>query len=114
MRTSDQAEERSLACAVGPDEAADLLFRDVKADVFKRRYAAKVLGQLLDFQNTHVYSSSEVVSSGVAGKPGVPARRAFRLVGWKSGFGLLEWQEPEEPSQESKQAIRLKQDDDNQ
>src|SRR4051794_29318355 len=56
MRARDYAEERGLARAIGADKAADLLFRDVEADVIQRGYATKVLGQLLDFQNTHVYS----------------------------------------------------------
>ena len=29
---------------------------------------------------------------GVPAKPGVPARRGFRLVGLKPGFGLVGWE----------------------
>jgi len=54
----NQAEKRCLACAVGADEPADLLFRDVKAHVLQRRHAPKVLGQRLDFQNLHFFSST--------------------------------------------------------
>src|ERR1043166_1353379 len=70
MRAGDHAEKRSLARAVGADKAADLLFRDVEANVFQRRNSAKVLAQLFDFQNTHVYSL-----------PGVPGSAAFGRLG---------------------------------
>src|SRR5207302_7442039 len=87
----NQAEKRCFACAVGSNEAADLLFRDIKAYVLQRRHAPKVLGQRLDFQNLHFCSSARV--------PG------------KLGFGLLEWTETEKTPQKTKQAIRLQQDD---
>lgn len=34
---------------------------------------------------------------GVPGKPGASARRVFRLVGWKPGFGLRGWRSPDHP-----------------
>src|SRR5581483_11974725 len=94
MSAGNHAKQRGLAGAIWADKAANLFFGDIEADVLKRRYAAKILSQLFNFQNLHLCSSS-----GVPGKPGVPARRAFRLVGWKPGFGLLAWKQPEKPPQ---------------
>jgi hypothetical protein len=54
--SGNQAEQRCLARAIGPNETANLVFRNIKAYVLQRCHAPKVLGQRLDFQNLHVFS----------------------------------------------------------
>ena len=68
----NQAEKRGLACAIGTDEPADLLFPDLKAHVLQRRHAPKVLGQRLNFQNLHFFS----LTAGKDAARGPAAHRA--------------------------------------
>src|SRR5215813_4604252 len=54
--TGDHAEQRSLAGAIGSDEAANLSFWNVKAHVLQGGHSPKELRQGLNFQNLHVFS----------------------------------------------------------
>src|SRR5579859_2821796 len=78
MSSGDHAEERGLACAIGTDEAADQLFGNIEADILKRRHATKVLAQLLDFKNPHIYSS--VCCAFAKRRPRSIPNRAFQVV----------------------------------
>src|SRR5262249_61864949 len=69
----DHAEQSSLAGPIGPDEAADQLFGNVKANVPQCRHAPKVLGQRLYFQDLHVFSAT-AGPPGEAIRPGRQAR----------------------------------------
>ena len=57
LRSRDQTEERCLACAVGTNEAANLLLRNIKGHVFQRGHAPKVLRQRRYFQDFHCFFS---------------------------------------------------------
>src|ERR1051326_2798544 len=81
MRTGNHAEERGFARTVRADEAADLLFRNIEADVFECRYTAKVLGQLLDFQDPHVVS--------LPGAPASPGSPLGAPLAWRGGSRVL-------------------------
>src|ERR1041384_5963254 len=128
MRARNHAEKCSLARAVGAKEAADLLFRDVEADgrcapviTLKSVVLPAPLGPM---KPQICFSGMSKLTSLSAATPpkyfvSFSTSRILTFtpsscVAGKLGFGLLERQEPEEPPQESKQAIRLKQDDDNQ
>src|SRR5690349_886364 len=48
--TGDEIDQRRLAGAIGPDEAADLAGGDADRDVFRRRQSAEAFGEALGLE----------------------------------------------------------------
>src|SRR3981189_3839288 len=53
VEARETVEQRGLACAIGPDQAADFATRDVEADLIERDHAAEPHGDAFDGQHLH-------------------------------------------------------------
>jgi hypothetical protein len=81
LQAGNAVEQRGLARAVGPDQAADLAGRNRQRAVVDRRDAAELLGGILDFENGVTRHVRRSVAAGNTGAqcPVSPSASAGRL-----------------------------------